>query len=279
MGARLSSDMVTFERRVGGVLRYLKVWFPSREEALEISESLQPNTVVRVFGASSDLTELPHLIEHRKLLTAWLDLSPGPEEILKGMRRKSCRYEIRRAEKMLDGVEIEINSSRAHRDFLAVFSDFAGIKNLPKLPAQRLREYGDQGDTFVLYLKGEPLCGHLLLRDTASGIVRLLNSGSRRLQTPEDAAACGALNRYLHWHEIQRYHDQGFRIFDFGGIRDDEDSVTRFKLSFGGSPVTEHYYLFGGSRWIAKLGNLVHEKLFRRRVVVSKSNGTVENAE
>lgn len=188
------------------------------------------------------------------------------------MKRKSCRYEIRRAEKMLNRVEIEINSAKANRDFLTVYNDFAKSKGLPGVSSLRLQEYSAHGETLVLYLEGEPLCGHLLLCDAEMGIVRLLYSGSRRLETPSDAAACGALNRYLHWHEMQRYHALGFSHFDFGGIRDVEDNFSRFKLSFGGTVVTEHYYLFGGTPWVARLGNLVYEKLLRHSTLTTKTH-------
>jgi hypothetical protein len=264
--------MVTIERRIGGLLRYRKVWFPTREAALEVSRSLRPTEVVRFFGVSSDLGTLSRVVKHRPMLTARIDLSAGTDEVLKGMKKKSCRYEIRRAEKMLDRVEIEINSAKAHGDFLQVYNDFAETKALPTIPARWLSEYSTQGETLVLYLEGKPICCHLLLCDPETRIVRLLHSGSRRLRTPEDAAACGALNRYLHWHEMQRYHAKGFLTFDFGGIRNVEDNFSRFKLSFGGSVVTEHYYLFGGTPWVARLGNLVYEKLLRHGSLTSKSD-------
>jgi Acetyltransferase (GNAT) domain len=271
--------MVTIERRLGGLLRYRKVWFPRCEAVLEISQSLQPNEVVRFFGASTVLERLPNLVKHRQLRTACVDLSAGPEEIMKGMKRKSCRYEIRRAEKLSGQFDIVINSSVAQRDFLNVYNDFARTKSLPRFPAVWLSEYSTHGETNVLYLNGRPLCCHFLLRDPQTGIVRLLYSGSRRLETREDADACGALNRYLHWHEMQRYHRQGFATFDFGGIRHPHDPVSRFKLSFGGAVAVEHYYLFSGTQWIGKLGNLMYEKLLRRRTGAQENLGLWENAE
>lgn len=258
--------MLTIERRIGGVLRYRKVWFPSQDGALEISQSLRSNDVVRIFGASPEIAPLPRLVKHRQLKTAWVDLSAGPDAILDGMKRKSCRYEIRRAERMLNKIEIEITSERANRDFLALYNEFAKVKGLPQFSRHWLEEYAAFGEIFVLYLNGESMCCHLLLQDQEAGIVRLLYSGSRRLQNSEDAAACGALNRYLHWYEMQRYHGQGFATFDFGGIRDPEDPISRFKLSFGGVIMTEHYYLLSGSQWIAGLGNFVYERILRRTV-------------
>lgn len=262
--------MVTILRRVGGLFRYRKAWFPAREEVLEISRSLRWNEVVRFFATPDDLPALPNLITRRRMLTLWVDLAASPDRILEGMKRKSCRYEIRRAEKMLDGVTIEVSSEKSRQDFLAGYNDFAQTKHLRKLRPQWLREYLPHADTFVLYLRNEPLCCHLLIRDAARGIVRLLYSGSRRLETPEDAAACGALNRYLHWHEMQRYQAEGFITFDLGGIREPADPISRFKLSFGGVVVTEHYYLLSRAQLVARLGNLIYEKLPRRQALASK---------
>ena len=86
----------------------------------------------------------------------------------------------------------------------------------------------------MLYLDTQPLCSHVLLRDPETSIVRLLYSGSRRLESPERSAACGMLSRDLRWHEMQRYYAQGFLTSDFGGLGRPE-SISRFKLSFSGA--------------------------------------------
>ena len=260
--------MIIIQRQIAGLLSYRKVWFPTREAARAIGHSLKPNEFVRFFGASESLANLPHAIAARQLRTSILDLSGGPDEILKGMKKKSCRYEIRRAERMLGEVEVETNSPKAQRDFLVLYNDFARAKRLPRFSPAQLREHAE---TLVLYFRDEPLCCHLILRDRERSVVRLLYSGSRRLQTAEDAAACGALNRYLHWHEMQRYHAQGFITFDFGGIRDADDPISRFKLSFGGAVVVEHYCLFSGTAWVARLGQLVYERLRGRQASLSST--------
>jgi len=113
--------MVTIEQRVRRLLRYRTFWFPSCAQAAEISESLRPDDVVRFFAVSPALHGPPHLVEHYKFDTLWINLSAGPEAVLNGMKRKSCRYEIRRAEKMLNRVAIEVGSEKANRDFLKVY--------------------------------------------------------------------------------------------------------------------------------------------------------------
>jgi len=188
--------------------------------------------------------------------------------LLKGMKKKSCLCMIRRAERMLDRVTIEIGSEKANRDFLIVYNDFTQAKGLPELSARWIQENSAHCETLVLYLEGNPLCGHLVLLDPETGIVRPLYSGSRRLESPEQAAACGMLNRYLHWQEMQRYYAQGFETYDFGGLG--QASIARFKLSFGGMVLIQHFYLLSGRQWIARLGKFVYEQILRRRTFLPK---------
>src|ERR1700686_1708992 len=100
----VKAEVVTIERRAYRLLRYRKFWFPSRKQAMEISKSLRPDDVVRFFAVSPSLNKLPHLVEQYQMHTVWINLSAGPDAILNGMKGKSCRREIRRAEKMLGRV-------------------------------------------------------------------------------------------------------------------------------------------------------------------------------
>ena len=275
----VNAEMVTIERDVHGLLHYRKYWFPSHAQAAEISNSLRPNDVVRFFAVSSPFDTLPHLVEQYAMRTVCINLSAGPDTILQGMKPTSCRYRIRRAEKMLGRVVIETESKKATRDFLTVYNNFSCAKGLPELSGRWIHENSGHSETFVLYLDGEALCSHLFLRDAEASVVRLLYSGSRRLESPEYAAACGALNRYLHWHEMQHYYTQGFRNFDFGGIGNSEDSITRFKLSFGGAVLTQNFYLLSGLQWVAKLGNFVYNRFLGRRSFPPKDQPSNENPE
>jgi Acetyltransferase (GNAT) domain len=256
--------MVTIERRVHRLLRYRKFWFPSPAQAMEISSSLRSDDVVRFFAVSPALDTPPHLVEHYGLRTVRIDLSAGSKAILDGMKRKSCRHELRRAEKMLGRVAIEIGSEKANRDFLAVYNNFTHAKGLPGLNARWIQDNSAHCKTFTLYLDGEALCAHLLLLDPETSTLRLLYSGSRRLESPELATSCGALNRYLHWEEMQHYYAQEFKTYDFGGLGQPE-SIARFKLSFGGTVVTQHFYLLSGLEWVARAGKFLYEQVLRRR--------------
>jgi Acetyltransferase (GNAT) domain len=255
--------MLTFERRLAGLLRYRKIFFSPREAALEIGRSMAMNEVVRFFAADCELAGLANVVRHHAMLTTHLDLSVGPQQLLRAMKKKSCRYEIQRAQK-LGAVEIERNSPRALRDFLPLYNAFAKAKGpVPVLSLRQFQEFLAHGDAFVLYYQQQPACCHLFLRDMQARTVRLLYSGSSRFKSSRDASACGALNRFLHWHAMQQYHAEGIRTYDFGGIRNLAHPTARFKLSFGGSVETEHYYLCGGTAWLAKLGGALYERWFK----------------
>jgi hypothetical protein len=271
--------MLTLRQHVAGLLQYRKVYFPSQEAALEISRSIQINEAVRLLGVFRDLGAPLHLVKHQERLTVWVDLSAGLEAVLRGMKKKSCRYEVHRAERMLDRVEIEINSARALRDFLPLYNGFADTKGpVPRLSPRRFKKFLVHSEVTMLYLDGRPLCCHLLLCDPEAGITQLLYSGSRRLETPAEAAACGALNRYLHWYEMQRCHARGLSIYDFGGIRYPEHPTARFKLSFGGSIVREHHYLLAGVPWLLKLADLFYGKFSKVIMPPSQNHAPERNA-
>ena len=104
-----------------------------------------------------------------------------------------------------------------------------------------------------MYFNERPVCGHLLLPDRAVKRVRLLFSASSRLNSKEDATVVSPLNRYLHWHEFQKYKADGFESYDFGGISPG-GSISKFKMSFGGELIEERGYVFAGgpAAWIIK---------------------------
>jgi hypothetical protein len=114
-----------------------------------------------------------------------------------------------------------------------------------------LERYADCSDIFVAHLDDQGICGHVNLRDEQGGRERLLFSASRRFEDKEMARLAGILNCYLHWHEMLSYKEEGFRVYDLGGIalgeKPDAMGIDRFKSGFGGQTVIEHNYLCAGS--------------------------------
>jgi hypothetical protein len=209
----------------------------------------------------------PFLVDRDFWPTTLIDLRAGLDEIRRRMSPKGCRYEIRRAEKMRDRMEVRRNTAECIADFLSVYNSFAGRKSaVSRVYSWSLTKLAPVSDVFVVYLDGRAMCGHVMLCDNKARRVRLMFSGSRRLENARDASLCAALNRYLHWHEIQTYYEQGMRCYDLGGIRyqngnDEFSHASRFKLSFGGSIVPEYSYVFSGAPAIGRLVYGVYRKM------------------
>jgi hypothetical protein len=55
------------------------------------------------------------------------------------------------------------------------------------------------------------------------------------------------LNRYLHWKALRHYRDEGFTLYDWGGIGDGTGPIAQFKLSMGGEPRVDRCYTLAGS--------------------------------
>ena len=261
--------MVALERTILGIWRYRKVFFANKEETVRLSSSLGPSEVLRMFGITHEVKDQQNLVSSTRVATVIIDLTQGREAILRGMSPKGCRYEIRRAAKLANQIEIAENTPKAAEDFLALYNSFARDKGpVPRLSKSRFAEYRDVADTFVLYLEGRAMCGRLVLVDRNVKRAVMLNSCTRRLESKEDAALCGALNRYLHWQEMQKYETQGLQYYDFGGIRDDPTHpVSRFKRSFGGEVQTTYSYVFAGIPTIGRVGHALYQRFTRAGAV------------
>ena len=99
-------------------------------------------------------------------------------------------------------------------------------------------------DVFVVESEDdEIIVAHVLLRDVPMRVRPVLTATIQR-NDPQRRRLIGAFNRFLHWHEILHYRQEGIRYYDFGGVELRTDSplysITRFKQSFGGSVIREN---------------------------------------
>lgn len=228
------------------------VFYPDRSELLELAGGLRDLTLLRVRQADADVADLPRVVSRRGFQTACVDLTPSEDELFEGVHSTS-RNLVRQGQRMGDKIEIRWEAGRSAEDFLGLYRQFAAAKpGVPRVDAGRLRRYFPVCEIPVAYLGGEAVCGHLILLDPVLGRARLNLSASRRFVSSADAKTAGVLNRYLHWCELVRYRDRGFRQYDFGGIGAGTNDMAKFKLSFGGAPVVEYdYVLAAGSTRLA----------------------------
>ena len=276
--------MVIIDRNLGGIVPYRAVFFPTDETLTELTERTKPTQMARLFWTATELRNANRVVRHEKTATVCIDLSGTLETLSKGVA-KNTRYEIRQAEKLGDRIRIERNGPELTDKFLALFNDF--VRSKPEVAAinhSMLRRYEAHADIFMAYLDGNPVCGHVLLRDVEIGRARLLYSASRRFDDRETARLSGTLNRFLHWHEICAYREERFSAYDLGGIKEDKaDGITQFKMSFGGDVVKEHTYLCAGIPWVGRTAQALLEnvvKRYRRRSPrVGSSNRDLESVE
>jgi lipid II:glycine glycyltransferase (peptidoglycan interpeptide bridge formation enzyme) len=245
--------MVIVDRKLGRVLPYRVVFFPTAEEVRRTIAGLTLGSMARLIsfgGPDSPITR--KILMHEVTATSCVDLSQDREKLFHSMHA-STRNKIGKAQRLRSRVMIRRNHESAVDEFLEIYAGTAAVKADQVLPVNRpvLKRYARCSDIFVAYLDGKCVCGHVNLRDEQRGRERLLFSASRRFEDKEMARLAGILNCYLHWNEMLTYKEEGFRVYDLGGIalgeNPDAVGIDRFKAGFGGRTVVEHSYLCAGS--------------------------------
>lgn len=259
--------MVILERRLLGVFRYRKVYFPTVAAISDLVSKMAINDILRFYYPGGVLKPTRHLVERSPFSTVIVDLRESLEALMAAMDRRDCRRPLRRAEQMSGRVRIAECGETASADFLTLYNGLARAKGrMQGLWARNLRRYLAAADLRVLYLDGRPMCGHVTLCDGESRRAVGVFTANRRLESAEDGALCGALNRYLHWHEMQQYKARGVEWYDFGGIGHEAPRQTkfnRFRISFGGEIVSGNRYTFAGVGGAARLCLHAYERLGR----------------
>jgi hypothetical protein len=243
--------MLLLERRIAGLFRYRRVFYPRHDQLVRLLKHLGRFDVVRVFSDRTASSSGVRPIAQGQGQTTVVDLSLSQDAVYAGMH-SNCRYKIRRADKLRDRIDIVMNTATACSDFFALYNSGARARSkIPHLTPQRLNEYLPHADVFTLYFDGQPTCGRLVLRDVESRTVLMMHSATRRFEEGADTITVGLLNRYLYWHEMKTYQAAGIEKYDFGGAGSANPSATQFKQSFGGHLTIYHYSVYAGRAPIA----------------------------
>ncbi len=163
-----------------------------------------------------------------------------PIEHIRGGFRKDTKERLRRAERLVEGGDWCVVGPSAHteEDSLLI-ARFRQRKQLDAsevdiLEMAQTRPYWRSARA---YFKGGLVLVRTYLDDAEGGIVRCLFTG-RVSDEAISEADLGCMNRLLHWVGIRFFHEQGYRIYDWGGISKHGElaGIDSFKRSFGGSP-------------------------------------------
>ena len=239
--------MLTRRDKFLGLESLLVGWPAASPPVLEL---LSQVAVIKVLQCSATVANelLPYAFHRKSFTTSLLDLSLGEAALWQGLDPKSCRYEIRKAQK-LDCVIRHNEETDAAFGLLRAFID----RNQYRAALSPADWEGllPNHDVFLAKTAGEPIAVHVLLADPPHR-ARLLLSATVDRNDPRFKNVVGPVNRLLHWHEILYYQRQAVACYDFGGCDLDERSplypIARFKLSFGGPTVQEDTLYLAGNR-------------------------------
>jgi hypothetical protein len=209
------------------------VFFAHGDDVAGLARACRPYDLYRIRHAV-DVPASQPATRLRESVTSVIDLAQEPDSILRGMDAKSCRYEIRRAEKLGERLTLRRGDRQADGDFRALLAGL--IEHTHHIRPPTTRRYGQYlavSDVAVAYVDGTPVAGHLVARDPAERRARLVFSASVRHEAGEFQRLSGPVNRWLHWQELLLYGREGYTAYDFGGVNP-QSSIGRFKLSFGG---------------------------------------------
>ena len=227
--------MIKTEKNVHGT-RLITVWFAQDE--IDEDGIIQYKESAGRFG---DAVPFDTLVS---------DLN-GSDEDIRSRFTKGCKYKVNRAYRedidfvIIDSTDI---TDGLLNEFLDFFEDFWKSKdtvldNRGSLLGE-MKDYIRQGALTIAYatVSGAKAVYHTHIYDDRTA--RLLHSASLfRLKDSDsgnDRNIIGMANRALHFEEMKYFRSKGLTVYDWGGAGKGEDvaSITEFKESFGGTPVT-----------------------------------------
>jgi len=225
----------------GVARRGLDVWWPASAD--DVLPLLEEAPLVRVRACSVEVAEAlsRYSFRDKPTWTLLFDRLRPKEELWSEMKRKSCRQDITKASRRQTVI---LRNEETERSFCLVNEHIARKGYRGPLSRQEWEGVLAHGDVFSLWVDDLPVTTHALLVDSSSLRVRTVFGGEVDPGLPTLGGLVGAFNRALHWHEMNHYKHHGVHHYDFGGLVLDQASpfydITRFKLSFGGEPVSEN---------------------------------------
>jgi lipid II:glycine glycyltransferase (peptidoglycan interpeptide bridge formation enzyme) len=225
--------MLSF-RRKSGVLAILHKYYCDEidpRDMFRLSVYYQARVDKKPFGFAS-----------KPFYTILNALDLPEQEILKGFT-STVRNEIRRSER--ENVQFGLMDSldefqRFHNDFAVAKGTYLADKSL-------INGYKDKLVITCATLDQKILAAHAYLCDREAGTVRLLLSSNIRLAERTDANFIGRANKFLHFKDMIHFKENGYLVYDFGGIayntsEKQRQGINAFKQAFGGKLVQNTDY-------------------------------------
>ncbi|MCF6138727.1 hypothetical protein [Pseudalkalibacillus berkeleyi] len=198
-------------------------------------------------------SQLPEVIKkgvsktlHKRFKTLHIDLTKSTEQLRSEMNR-STRYQVNRAVRDNVKVEIiEIPSDIDIQSFGVFFNEFAKEKKIGSCNISKLISLRDKNQLVITRVtdeNGRLLSSHGYSTDGVKACM-IYSCSARLLDDSIDKSIIGRANRHLHWQDMMYFKDQGYQIYDFCGLtqedNDEEKNIDYFKKGFGGEEVIEY---------------------------------------
>ena len=222
------------------LLPSLEVWWPDGPES--VLALLTQCPLVTVHGCPDDTAAAleEHSFRRKSTCTLLFDLTVPTAELWRGLRRKSCRQDINKALRRAPDIVVNADTDAVFRLINQHIRRKGYRAALSRPEWDRILSHGD---VFSIWCEGILIAAHAVLVDWPTR-ARATIGGEIEPTDPRFLGMIGPMNRLLHWHEMNHYKHHGVHHYDFGGLVLDHASpfydITRFKLSFGGEPVSEN---------------------------------------
>ncbi|MDR2408286.1 MAG: peptidoglycan bridge formation glycyltransferase FemA/FemB family protein, partial [Bacteroidales bacterium] len=169
------------------------------------------------------------------------------EDVIFSKIERGTRYEINRC-RSKDNITIKTLDSASNKEsFYQIYDEFAVSKSLPRIRKNEV-DLLIKNNMYIIrscVYDNKKIVYHTYI--TSGRRVRLAASISF-LKASDDNKfrnLIGRANRLLHWDDILYFKNNGYTIYDFGGIGIDATNrevsgINKFKEGFGGIPVKEY---------------------------------------
>lgn len=150
----------------------------------------------------------------REKITSVIDLTQDIDKIWRSMKKKSCQYSIKRAERE----NIEIKRNERIEEFYQIFRYFNKEKKIMHL-TESLPTLKKYGTLFIAEKDGEILCGKFFLEDEE--IFMYWKAASKRPimdNNKDKATLIGNASRLIIWEAIKYAKNKGIKEFNMGGL-------------------------------------------------------------
>lgn len=226
-------------------LSALQAWWPdSPEHAASLLPRAAVVTAMQCAGRVADALR-PLAFRWKPFTTLLLDLSRPEHDLWRGIHPRTRQY-ITQATRLNGRI---LTNTEPQRAFRLINESIRRKGFRPPISADEWARITIHGDVFLAVHEDRAIAAQVVLVDYPWRARMIFGATADRCE-PAARHLIGPLSKHLVWSVCAHYRAAGVRWYDFGGIDVDRASplysISRFKLAFGGQPVTEYNLRLAG---------------------------------